>query len=103
VQPLPLEVMSGEAAPRRILEQEWWLAALQEPLAEFKSFEGDDWPTSEAAWCAREQNEALFLDFDLRIRRAFFAQSRNIVLGGSVLATLSLVSGRTCGAPALGR
>jgi predicted DsbA family dithiol-disulfide isomerase len=75
--------MGGEAAPRRILEQEWWLAAIQEPLAEFKPFEGDDWPTStlpafEAAWCARQQNEASFLDFDLRIRRAFFAEGLNI-------------------------
>jgi predicted DsbA family dithiol-disulfide isomerase len=83
VQPFPLEVMGGEAAPRPILEQEWWLAALQEPLAEFAPFQGDDWPTTtlpafEAAWCAAQQSEALFLRFDLRVRRAFFAESRNI-------------------------
>jgi predicted DsbA family dithiol-disulfide isomerase len=83
VRPFPLEVMANESAPRRILEQEWWLAAIQEPLAEFKSFEGDDWPTTtlpafEAAWCAAQQSEAAFLDFDLRIRRAFFAEGRNI-------------------------
>jgi hypothetical protein len=75
--------MGGEAAPRRILEQEWWLAAIQEPLAEFKPYEGDDWPTStlpafEAAWSARQQSEALFLEYDLRIRRAFFAEGLNI-------------------------
>ena len=83
VRPFPLEVMAGEAAPRRILEQEWWLAAIQEPLAEFKPFEGDDWQTTtlpafEAAWCAAQQSEAAFLEFDLRIRRAFFAEGRNI-------------------------
>jgi predicted DsbA family dithiol-disulfide isomerase len=83
VRPFPLEVMGGEAAPRRILEQEWWLAAIQEPLAAFKPFQGDDWPTTtlpafDAAWCARQQSEELFLDFDLRIRRAFFAQGLNI-------------------------
>ena len=83
VRAFPLEVMGGEPAPRRILEQEWWLAALQEPLAEFKPFEGDDWPTStlpafEAAWSARQQSEDRFLEFDLGIRRAFFAHGRNI-------------------------
>jgi hypothetical protein len=57
VRPYPLEVMGGEAAPRTILEQEWWLAAIQEPLAEFKPFAVDDWPTTtmpafEVAWCA---------------------------------------------------
>jgi len=83
VRPFPLEAMGGEAAPRRILEQEWWLAAIQEPLAEFKPFAGDDWPVStlpafEAAWCALQQSETTFLDFDLRVRRAFFAEGLNI-------------------------
>ena len=83
VRPFPLEVMANEAAPRRILEQEWWLAAIQEPLAEFKTFEGDDWPATTlpafaAAWCAAQQSQAAFLKFDLRIRRAFFAEARNI-------------------------
>jgi predicted DsbA family dithiol-disulfide isomerase len=83
VRPFPLEVMANEAAPRRILEQEWWLAAIQEPLAEFKTFEGNDWPATtlpafEAAWCAAQHSQAAFLKFDLRIRRAFFAEARNI-------------------------
>ena len=80
--PFPLEV-GGEAAPRDILEQEWWLAALQEPLAEFAPYRGDDWPTTtlpafRAAWAAARQGEATGHDYDLRIRRAFFAQGRNI-------------------------
>lgn len=75
--------MGGEAAPRHILQQEWWLAAVQEPLAQFRPFEGDDWPTTtlpafEAAWCAAQQIASAFLEFDLRVRRAFFAESRNI-------------------------
>jgi predicted DsbA family dithiol-disulfide isomerase len=80
--PFPLEV-GGEAAPRDILEQEWWLAALQEPLAEFAPYRGDDWPSTtlpvfEAAWCAFRQGEAAGHAYDRRIRRAFFAQNRNI-------------------------
>jgi predicted DsbA family dithiol-disulfide isomerase len=83
IRPFPLEVMGGEPAPRAVLSQEWWLAAIQEPLADFSPFLGDDWPTStlpafEVAWCAAQQSEALFLDLDLRIRRAFFAEGRNI-------------------------
>lgn len=83
LRPFPLEVADGEAAPRDILEQEWWLAALQEPSARFAPFQGDEWPTTtlpafEAVWCATEQNEDLAHVFDLRIRQAFFAESRNI-------------------------
>lgn len=81
LRPFPLEVADGEAAPRDILEQEWWLAALQEPQARFAPFRGDAWltttlPAFEAVWCATQQNEALA--YDLRIRQAFFAESRNI-------------------------
>lgn len=83
VRPFPLEVMGGEAAPREVLEQEWWLAAIQEPRATFEPWRGESWPTTtlpafEAAWCARLQDDSLFLDYDLRIRRAFFAESRDI-------------------------
>src|SRR5919202_4854131 len=49
--------MAGEPPSRAVLDQEWWLAALQEPLARFKPFEGQDWPTTtlpafEVAACA---------------------------------------------------
>lgn len=81
--PFPLEVVGSGAAPRDILEQEWWLAAIQEPAAEFAPYEGDDWPTTtlpafEATWCAFRQGEEVGRDYDLRVRRAFFAESRNI-------------------------
>jgi len=79
----PLELNGGDAAPRDILEQEWWLAALQEPAAPFVPYHADDWPTTtlpafEAAWSAFQQGEAAGLDYDLRVRRAFFGESRNI-------------------------
>lgn len=78
----PLEVYGGGQPDREELELEIWLAALQEPAAVFKPF-GADWPTTtlpafDAAWCAFQQGEAIGRDFDLRIRRAFFAEGRNI-------------------------
>jgi predicted DsbA family dithiol-disulfide isomerase len=83
IRPFPLEVLGSGPAPRDILDQEWWLAAIQEPKAAFAHFKGDDFPTTtlpafEAVWCALQQDEALALKYDLRIRRAFFAESRNI-------------------------
>ncbi len=79
----PLEVYGGEPAPRDILEQEWWLAALQEPEAQFNRFHGDDWPATtlpafQAVWCVSQMEPEQALEFDLRVRRAFFAEGRNI-------------------------
>lgn len=78
----PLEVFGGGPPDRQELELEIWLAALQEPEAIFKPF-SDEWPTTtlpafEAAWCAAQQGATVGRDFDLRIRRAFFAEGRNI-------------------------
>lgn len=82
VKAFPLEVYGGGPPDRAELELEMWLAALQEPEATFKPF-GNEWPTTtlpafEAAWCAFQQGEAAGRDFDLRIRRAFYAEGRNI-------------------------
>lgn len=79
----PLEVDGGEPAPRDILEQEWWLAAQQEPAAVFVPYRGDTWPTTtlpafRAAWSAFQLDEAAGYDYDLRVRRAFFGESRDI-------------------------
>lgn len=79
----PLELIDGHSAPRDVLEQEWWLAAMQEPLAAFARHSGEDWPTTtlpafEAAWCADRQGADLAAGFDTRVRRAFFAEGRNI-------------------------
>lgn len=79
----PLEVPYGEAVPRDILEQEWWLAALQEPDARFAPYPSDDWPTTtlpafDAVWAASRQGAGVGMVFDLRVRRAFFGEGRNI-------------------------
>jgi predicted DsbA family dithiol-disulfide isomerase len=84
IRAFPLEVYGGGPPNRHELEQEWWLAALQEPLASFAPFRGDDWPTTtlpafEAVRAAaRQVNDEQVGDFDLRVRRAFFAESQNI-------------------------
>jgi len=59
----PLELLRGEGPPRDILEQEWWLASLQEPAALFTPYSSDDFPTTtlpafDAVWAARRQGDA---------------------------------------------
>jgi predicted DsbA family dithiol-disulfide isomerase len=78
----PLEIYGGGPPNRKELGLEIWLAALQEPDAVFKPFK-EDWPTTTlpafvGAWCAFRQDEVSGHEFDLRIRRAFFAEGRNI-------------------------
>lgn len=79
----PLELLRGEGPPRDILEQEWWLASLQEPAALFTPYSSDDFPTTtlpafDAVWAARRQGDDIAMDYDLRVRRAFFGEGRNI-------------------------
>lgn len=79
----PLELLRGEGPPRDLLEHEWWVAAIQEPDASFRPYPRDDWPTTtlpafDGMWAVARQSEALADDFDLRVRRAFFAEGRNI-------------------------
>ena len=42
----PLEIVGGGPPNRHELEQEWWLAATQEPLAEFAPYRSTDWQQS---------------------------------------------------------
>jgi predicted DsbA family dithiol-disulfide isomerase len=82
IRPFPLEIVGGGPPNRLELEQEWWLAATQEPLADFAAFRSDDWPATtlpafRAVAAARTQG-ADVAAFDLRVRRAFFAEGRNI-------------------------
>ena len=79
----PLELLRPGGPPRPLLEQEWWLAAIQEPAAAFAPYPDTDWPTStlpafDAAWAARNQGHAIGTEYDLRVRRAFFGEGRNI-------------------------
>lgn len=78
----PLEVFGGGPPDRHELGLEIWLAALQEPAASFAPLTAD-WPATtlpafDGAWCAAQQGEAEGHAFDLRLRRAFFAEGRNI-------------------------
>ena len=79
----PLELFGRQAAPRALLTEEWWMAAVQEPAAEFSAFTGDDWPTTTlpafiAVRAVAGEDERLAHELDMRVRRAFFAESRNI-------------------------
>lgn len=81
--PFPLEVYGGGPPKRSVLDQEWWLAAIQEPSADFKPYNNPNWPTTtlpafEAVWCARQQDEEAARTLDRRIRHAFFAESTDI-------------------------
>jgi predicted DsbA family dithiol-disulfide isomerase len=81
--PFPLEVYGGGPPKKQELDQEWWLAALQEPAAAFRLYQYTDWPTTtlpafEAVWCASQQDDTAARNLDLRIRKAFFAESVNI-------------------------
>lgn len=83
IRPFPLEIVGGGPPNRHELEQEWWLAALQEPLAEFAPYRSSDWPETtlpafDAVACATRQDVAAGHAFDLRVRKAFFAENRNI-------------------------
>jgi predicted DsbA family dithiol-disulfide isomerase len=79
----PLEIYGGGPPDRGVLEQEWWITAIQEPGAAFTPYTNPDWPTTtlpafEAVYCAAQQDEAAARRLDMRIRRAFFAESVNI-------------------------
>jgi len=79
----PLELLSGEGPSRDLLEHEWWIAAIQEPDALFRPYPANGWPTTtlpafDGMWAVLRQSDSLARDFDLRVRRAFFAEGRNI-------------------------
>lgn len=79
----PLELLRPGGPSRPLLEQEWWLAAIQERTAAFAPYPAGDWPTTtlpafDAAWAAKNQGHAIATDSDLRVRRAFFGEVGNI-------------------------
>lgn len=79
----PIELIDGAPPPRDILEQEWWLAALQEPRASFRPFTGERFPTTtlpafDAVKAAERQGDGAGQAYDLRVRQAFFRDSADI-------------------------
>lgn len=79
----PLELINGHGPPREVLEQEWWLAAIQEPRATFKPFSGNQFPTTtlpafDAVKAAERQGGEVGQRYDLRVRQAFFRDSLDI-------------------------
>jgi predicted DsbA family dithiol-disulfide isomerase len=79
----PLELLRPGGPSRSLLEQEWWVAAIQEPAAQFAPYPTEDWPRTtlpafDAAWAASRQGAEIGVDYDLRLRRAFFGEGRNI-------------------------
>lgn len=79
----PLEIINGRPAPRHIVDQEWPLVAVQEPLCPCRPFPHEEFlrttlPAFEAYAAAFGQDPARARRFDLGIRRAFFSEGRRI-------------------------
>ncbi|MFQ5915351.1 MAG: DsbA family protein [Nitrospinota bacterium] len=86
----PLDVINGQPLPRDIVDQEWPHVANEEPLAECRPWNNRGYPDSsylafEAYECAFAQDPVKAFDFDYRIRRAFFFESRWIHLRNTLL------------------
>jgi predicted DsbA family dithiol-disulfide isomerase len=81
----PLQVIDSTPAPRHIIDQEWPHVASEEPLAAFRPWHTWGYPYStylahEAYGCAFAQDPVRAFDFDFRIRRALYYESRWIQL-----------------------
>lgn len=79
----PLEIYGSGPPIKQDIAAEIWLAALQEPEAEFAPFPDRGWPATtllafQAAWIANQQSEEVGFEMDFRLREAFFAYGRNI-------------------------
>ncbi len=79
----PLEYINNRPAPRHIVDQEWPLVAVQEPLCPCKAWPHEEYLRTtllafeayESAW---RQDPEKARRFDLNIRRAFFWEGRRI-------------------------
>lgn len=79
----PLEIINGRPAPRHIVDQEWPLVAVQEPLCPCRPFPHEEFlrttlPAFEAYESAFAQDPAGARRFDLALRRGFFFEGRRI-------------------------
>ncbi len=79
----PLEIINRRPAPRHIVDQEWPLVAVQEPLAPCRAWPHETYlrttlPAFEAYASACGQDPERARAFDLKIRRGFFYEGRRI-------------------------
>ena len=79
----PLEVINNLPAPRHIVDQEWPLVAVQEPLAPCRAWPHQDYlrttmPAFEAYTSVFSQDAAAAQVFDLKLKWAFFYEGRRI-------------------------
>lgn len=81
----PLEVIDQTPPPRHIIDQEWPHVAQEEPLAVCRPWDRPGYPSStyvafEAYNCAFAQDPWRAFEFDSRLRRALYGESRWIQL-----------------------
>ncbi len=79
----PLEVINDRPAPRHIVDQEWPLVAVQEPLAPCRGWPHDAYlrstmPAFQAYASAYAQDPERARAYDLRLRRGFFYEGRRV-------------------------
>ena len=79
----PLEIINKRPAPRHIVDQEWPLVAVQEPLAPCVAWPHEEYIRTtllayEAYKSAFKQSPIKSREFDLKLRRAFFYEGRRI-------------------------
>ncbi len=79
----PLEVINKRPAPRHIVDQEWPLVAVQEPLAPCKrwpheTYLGTTMRAFQAYASAYAQEPEKARVYDLKLRRAFFYEGRRV-------------------------
>lgn len=79
----PLEVINDRPAPRHIVDQEWPLVAVQEPLAPCRGWPHDAYlrstmPAFQAYASAYAQDPEKARVYDLKLRRGFFYECRRV-------------------------
>ena len=79
----PLEIINDRPAPRHIVDQEWPLIAVQEPLSPCRSWPHDEYLRTtlrayQAYASAYAQDPEKARVYDLNIRRGFFYEGRRV-------------------------
>ena len=79
----PLEVINDRPAPRHIVDQEWPLIAVQEPLSPCRSWPHEEYLRTtilafQAYASAYAQDPEKARVYDLKIRRGFFYEGRRV-------------------------